>query len=81
MEWLAMAVPAVTAIVLFLCFQHKTVWWEFLIPFAVSVACIASGKYMTETCQTRDTEYWGGWVKYAEYYEDWNEGLIPGSGV
>lgn len=71
--WFAMAVPIVTAIVLYFWYQHRTLWWEFLLPFAVSVVLIATCKLLTETAQTRDTEYWGGWMTNAEYYEEWNE--------
>lgn len=71
--WLAILIPIVASIVLYKKFQHKVLWWEFLIPFAISIVLIATSKLIIETAQTRDTEYWGGWLVEAEYYEDWNE--------
>jgi len=71
--WLAIFIPIAAAIILYKKFQHKVLWWEFLIPFAVSVILIATSKVIIETAQARDKEYWGGWVVTAEYYEDWNE--------
>jgi len=71
--WLALLIPVITAVVLYVRFRHETLWWEFLIPFGVSILLIALCKFTIETAQTRDTEYWGGWVSKGEYYEDWNE--------
>jgi hypothetical protein len=73
MEWLALLIPFAVAIVLLIFFRHKTVWWEFLIPFGVSLLLIFLLKFTAESAQTMDTEYWGGWVSKAEYYEPWNE--------
>ncbi len=71
--WGAMAIPVVTAIVLFVWFRHKTVVWEFVVPFAVSIVCIALFKYTTQKVQTSDSEFWGGWATHAQYFERWNE--------
>ncbi|PJE76931.1 hypothetical protein COV05_01930 [Candidatus Uhrbacteria bacterium CG10_big_fil_rev_8_21_14_0_10_48_16] len=71
--WGAMAIPIVVAIVLYAWFRHKTVAWEFIVPFAVSIVCIAGFKYGTEMVQTADTEFWGGWATHAEYFERWDE--------
>ncbi|NQV88771.1 MAG: hypothetical protein HQ488_00410 [Parcubacteria group bacterium] len=71
--WGAMAVPVVTALVLLGWFRHKTVAWEFLIPFAVSIVCIGLFKWGAEKHETTDTENWGGWGAVAEYYERWDE--------
>lgn len=71
--WAAMLIPILTAGVLYYQFRHKTLWWEFLIPFVASGILIAVCKYSTELSEVTDTEYWGGWVTHAEYYEDWNE--------
>ncbi len=73
LAWFAMGIPVLTAVVLLVWFRHKTVWWEFLIPVVASFVLILIGKFTTETFQTRDTEYWGGWVTKAEYYERWDE--------
>jgi hypothetical protein len=71
--WLAMAIPFITALILYKKYQHKTLWWEFLIPFVVSILLIVISKVLIETAQTRDVEYWGGWMQRAEYYERWDE--------
>lgn len=68
-----MAVPVLTAIVLFFWFNRETLWWEFAIPFGVSILLIVICKYGTEAVQTHDTEYWTGWMTDAEYYEPWDE--------
>lgn len=71
--WVAMIIPFATAICLYYWFNHKTVWWEFLIPLIASICLIGISKKMIEVGQTRDIEYWGGWVVRAEYYEEWDE--------
>lgn len=73
MIWLALLIPVVTAIVLLVFFSHKTVWWEFLIPFGLSIFLIGMFKLGAEISQTTDTEFWTGWGYEARYYEDWNE--------
>lgn len=44
-----------------------------LLPLAVGVLLIGAGKALGEVVQTTDTEYWGGWVTRATYYEPWDE--------
>lgn len=74
--WLALLIPCITAVVLYKKYNHRTLWWEFLIPFLASILLIGLSKFGIESLQTRDTEYWGGWVVRAEYYEDWNEEVV-----
>ncbi len=71
--WGAMAIPIAVAVILLLWFRHKTVAWEFAIPFVVSIICITGSKYGTEKVQTADSEFWGGWTTHAEYFERWDE--------
>lgn len=71
--YLALFVPLLTAVVLLLFFKHRMAWFEYSIPFVVSVILIVASKAITESVQTRDKEFWGSNVRYAEYYEDWNE--------
>lgn len=71
--WWAVCIPVVTALILAIGWARKTVWWELLVPIGVSLALIAGFKWSAETTQTRDTEYWGGWVVQAEYEEPWNK--------
>lgn len=71
--WGAMAIPLAVAIVLLFFFQHRTKWWEFAVPFAVSALLIMGFKFGAEMSQTKDVEYWGGWTTEARHYERWNE--------
>jgi hypothetical protein len=71
--WLALVLPIIATILLWKFWNHKVVWWEFAIPFAVSILCVGIAKIGFSSMMTRDTEYHGGWVTKAEYYEDWNE--------
>lgn len=73
MEWFALLIPILTSVVLLMFFKHKTLWWEFLIPFTVSIVLIFCLKIGAEKTLSMDTEYWGGWVVKAEYYEEWDE--------
>jgi len=73
MIFFASLIPVFTAIALFWGYKHKTKWWEFLIPFILSLVLIGISKAVISTARTADTEFWGGYVLTAEYYEDWNE--------
>ncbi|MDP2860446.1 MAG: hypothetical protein Q8N98_01895 [bacterium] len=73
MHWFAMAIPVAAAAVLYFKYHKRAVWWEFLILFAITTVLILIFKFTAETMQTMDTEYWGGWITRAEYYEEWNE--------
>jgi hypothetical protein len=69
----AIFIPIVVAIILYVFFSHKTVWWEFLIPFAVSILCILTIKIISENGRTDAIEYWNGYIVHADYFEEWNE--------
>jgi len=71
--WASLAIPIITSTVLLVWFRHKVALWEFAVPIGVSLAFIAIFKLSVEASLTRDTEYWGSWVKTIHYYEDWNE--------
>lgn len=71
--WLALLIPVLTAGVLYVFFNKETVWWEFLIPFAVSALLILIMKLSCEAAQTSDTEYWGEKITQAVYSEPWDE--------
>jgi hypothetical protein len=73
MHWFAMVIPIASAVILYWKFRERAVWWEFLVIFAFTAALIFGFKLTAETMQTTDTEYWGGWIREAEYYEDWDE--------
>jgi len=71
--WFALLIPVLTAIVLYIFFNHKTIWWEFIILFAVPALLILIMKILSETSQTTDTEYWGEKITQAIYSEPWDE--------
>lgn len=71
--WLAMIIPILTLVVLFLFFRHKTSWWEFIVPVIVSIICIVGCKLTSYYSATLATEYWTNYVVKAEYYEEWDE--------
>lgn len=71
--WFALLIPLITVPVLLYFFPRRIVWWELGIPLAASLIIIGICKYGTEAVQTRDIEYWGGWLTHAEYYEAWDE--------
>lgn len=71
--WLALLIPLLVAAVLGIFFHHRTKWWEFGIPFLVSLALVGIFKVAAEHSATRDSEVWNGWVMSSHYYEDWNE--------
>lgn len=71
--YIALLIPVFTAIVLYLFFKHKTVWWEFCIPFGASIIFVLSSKFLIEVISTTSQEYWGSFIDRVEYYEDWDE--------
>lgn len=71
--WLSLFIPVITVFILFVFFRHKSAWWEFAIPFAVSLILVWVMKFTTELSQTTDTEYWGEPISQAIYSEPWDE--------
>jgi hypothetical protein len=71
--WFAVFVPLLSIPFLIWRFPHKVVWWELAVPVLSSILLIAACKASIEAIQTTDTEYWGGHLTQAEYYEAWNE--------
>jgi len=71
--YLLLLIPIVTAIVLFLFFERRMLWWEFCIPFASSVVLVVLLKLGVDHMSMTSTEYWGSFVERAEYYEEWDE--------
>jgi hypothetical protein len=68
-----MIIPVITAIVLYKCWNHVCAWWEFMIPFGVSLVLCFIMKISVESVQTSDTEWWTGTVVTSEYYEPYDE--------
>lgn len=71
--WFALLIPVFTTIILFVFFKHRTAFWEFIIPFAVSLITILIMKFSSEVSQVSDTEYWSEPAVKAIYSEPWDE--------
>ncbi|MDP3899919.1 MAG: hypothetical protein Q8Q23_02450 [bacterium] len=71
--WFAILIPVVVIPFLKLFFPRRIVWWEIFVPLVVSLVLIALCKFSSVAVQTADTEYWGGWLTDAKYFESWDE--------
>lgn len=71
--FLSLLVPLITVVYLAVFQRKRMVWWEYLVVFVVPLLLTVGMKSCVETCQTADTEYWGGWVTQAAYFEEWDE--------
>ena len=71
--WFAVLIPLIGAAALYWIWHHKVMLWEAGVMVGVPLLLIACTKGCSEYSQTRDTEYWGGYVTSAEYFEDLNE--------
>lgn len=73
MVWLALAIPILAIIIQAFFFHKKVHLYEYLLQFFVPLILIGGCKALFSDILTRDTEYWGGWIEYAVFEEDWNE--------
>ena len=71
--WFALIIPPIVGAVLYYNFHRKIHLGELALLVGAPVLLIIISKFLVEALQTQDTEYWGGWTTYSEYYEDWNE--------
>lgn len=81
--WFAMCVPVMVTAVIWALWPRRLAFWEIPIPFAITFLFCLIMKLSVEGVQTRDTEYWTGWIHTAEYYERWTEEwdeYVPESG-
>jgi hypothetical protein len=69
----ALLIPFITGFVLYRFYRKEIVWWEIIIPLAVSALFTIVMKASIEAVQVRSKEYWGSIISRVEYYEDWNE--------
>lgn len=70
--WFAILIPILTVLILVVGFRKKVALAEYL-TFLVPVVLVVVFKLIADSCQISATEYLGGWVTKAEYYEEWNE--------
>lgn len=73
MEWFALIIPILTIIALRLFCERAMAWWEYSLPILVSVLIIGGGKLVAEKITIQSTEYHGGCLTKAVYFERWDE--------
>jgi hypothetical protein len=73
MIWFALLIPIAGTLIKAIFFRGKTVWWEYLVEYAVCFALIVGFKLGIQTTQTTDTEYWGSYMVEVWHHEGWNE--------
>lgn len=73
MEWLAILIPIVFWVYIYNKYKREIIWWEFIIPFAISIILILLIKFLGQSTVVSDTEYWGGYATKTTYYETWDE--------
>lgn len=71
----AMLIPFITAIVLWIWFRHKTLWWEFLIPFGASFI-VGLIIYLISSASSYKKEYWTNYINQIVYDEPWDEWVV-----
>lgn len=71
MIWYALIIPILAAVIGWVLFKNKIVWWEILIPVAGSAFFILISYYTMKSVTLEDVEYNGFIVTEARYYEAW----------
>ena len=69
--WLAMLIPFIGCILAYKIDKKKFVWWELLSPTIACFVFILITKFTVEKSLLNDTEYRGGLIVEARYYEYW----------
>ena len=69
--WFALIIPFIGCVVAYLIWKKHFVWWELLLPTAIASLFILITKFSVETYLLSDTEYQGGLIVEARYYEYW----------
>ena len=73
MNFIVYIVPFLAAMILFLFFRKKVVWWEYMVLIIPSLLFTLLVKLIMVSCNASDIEYLGGYVTKITYYEDWDE--------
>lgn len=71
--WFALLIPVIAAGILVYKFHHRVVWWELVIPMAITIPLIVIFKEVTISVKTSDTSYLSTYVVTAQYFEAWSE--------
>jgi hypothetical protein len=70
--WFALLIPLIGCILAYTTWKYKFVWWELALPTISSFFFILITKFSVETALTSDTQYMGGLITEARYYEYWS---------
>lgn len=74
MIWYALTIPILTALVGWVFFKSKILWWEILLPTIISLVAIVISYNVMKSTSLADVEYNGYLIteaRYYEYYETW----------
>lgn len=66
--YLALIIPIIITLGFYVYYRHKITWWEFFIPFGVTLILIISAKLTINAVSSRYTEYIGSSI--IEIYEE-----------
>ena len=69
MIWYALIIPILVALLGWVLFRNKIVWWEVLLPLGVSLLAIVISYYTMKSATLSDVEYNGYLITEARYYE------------
>ena len=70
--WLFMFIPFIGCTIAYFKWKKSFVWWELLIPTFACFITILIMKFSVETSLVSDTQYKGGMIVEARYYEYWS---------
>lgn len=73
MIWLLAFIPCIVAVVVYVHWHHAVTLWELAILLITPLLFLSLSSCAVECARTLDTEYLGGYVQQAAYYEAWNE--------
>jgi hypothetical protein len=71
--WFLLAIPVIACAVLVFMGKKQYLGPQWIGLFLLSALLIWAGQGCGTQVVTRDTEYWGGWLTKATYYEAWDE--------
>lgn len=69
MIWYALIIPILVALLGWVLFRNKIVWWEVLLPLGISLLAIVISYYSMKSATLSDVEYNGYLITEAKYYE------------
>jgi len=72
MLWYALLIPVLTAVIGWVFFKTKIVWWEILVPVVISVMFIFISYYTMKSTTLSDVEYNGYVIVKARHYDYWS---------